>query len=59
LAQIGKALQSGDIAGAQQAAQAMLASRGGHHHHQGGQVVAATSPATPASGTGSLLNLTA
>jgi len=61
LAQIGQALQNGDLAGAQQATQAFLANRGGHHHHHGGtQTAAAASPtAATATGAGSLVNLTA
>jgi hypothetical protein len=64
LAQIGQALQNGDVAGAQKAAQQLQAQRGGHHHHHGGQQTAqsatpTTSTVQPASGSGSLLNLTA
>jgi hypothetical protein len=65
LAQIGQALQNGDVAGAQKAAQQLQAKRsGGHHHHHGAQQPAqsatpATSTVQPASGPGSLLNLTA
>jgi len=33
LAQIGQALQNGDLAGAQKAEQTMRSHRGGHHHH--------------------------
>jgi len=64
LAKIGQALQNGDLAGAQSAAQALQAKRSGHHHHHGAQQDAqsSTNPATPAqttNGSGSLLNLTA
>ncbi len=66
LAQIGKALQSGDLAAAQQAAQAWQAQRGGHHHHGGGQAGAPTGGTPQAgttqagtSGTGTVVNLTA
>jgi len=64
LAQIGQALNNGDVAGAQQVAQTFLASRSAHHHHHGGQGASPTpaSPSTSAaasSGPGSLLNLTA
>jgi hypothetical protein len=63
LAQIGKALQSGDLGAAQQAAQSLQAARGGqhHHHHQPTTPVVATAttqPPTPA-GAGSMFNLAA
>ena len=64
LAQIGQALKNGDVAGAQKAAQQIQAKHSGHHHHHGAQPAAqsatpATSTVQPASGPGSLLNLTA
>ena len=65
LAQIGKALQNGDIAGAQTATQQLQASRSGHHHHANStsstdaSMPAATPQVTTSSGIGSLLNLTA
>ncbi len=65
LGQIGQALQAGDLAGAQKAAQSWQAARSGHHHGHH-QTVAAPAP-TPAtsdtttatSGVGTLINLTA
>jgi len=68
LAQIGQALQNGDLAGAQQAAQAWQAQRSGQHHgHHGhhGQPPSATPPAasnpisTTANGPGGLLDVQA
>jgi hypothetical protein len=67
LAQIGQALQSGDLGAAQQAGAAMQAARsGGHHHHgtaaaQTGAVVSTPVTATGngTAGPGSLINLTA
>jgi len=63
LAQIGKALQSGDIGAAQQALQSLQSQSGahGHHHHGGGGGVQAPAPApAPAPvGQGTLLNITA
>jgi hypothetical protein len=62
LAQIGQALNVGDIAGARQATQTLLASRSAHHQHQGGQIPGASPVAASlgtSSGAGSLLNLTA
>ena len=67
LGQIGQALQAGDLAGAQKAAQSWQAARSGHHHGHH-QTVAApaptpaasdTSAATATSGVGTLINLTA
>jgi soluble cytochrome b562 len=67
LAQIGQALQNGDLASAQKAAQALQSSRGAHHHHHhGGQkadasaVSALTStPTTSSTDTGSILDMLA
>jgi len=56
LAQIGKALGNGDLAGAQQLAQAMRSGHGGHHH------AASSDPQTASAAggaPGSLINLTA
>ena len=62
LGQIGQALQAGDLAGAQKAAQSWQAARSGHHHDHGrvtapAPTVSDTSTAT--SGVGTLINLTA
>ncbi|MEY8878202.1 MAG: hypothetical protein AB9M60_16960 [Leptothrix sp. (in: b-proteobacteria)] len=65
LAQINQAVSSGDLAGAQQAAQAWQTSRaGGHHHHDGPASAAPAASSTPAmplaaSGPGSTLNVVA
>lgn len=59
LAQIGQALQNGDLAGAQKAGQQLLAGRAGHHHGHHRAQAASSTPATPSSGPGSLINLTA
>jgi hypothetical protein len=72
LAQIGQALQNGNLTGAQQALQTMQAGRShGHHHHgshQGGSAdstATSSTTATPtasiatSTGPGSLLNTTA
>jgi hypothetical protein len=62
LGQIGQALQAGDLAGAQKAAQSWQAARSGHHHgHQQATTPAPTAgdTSTAASGVGSLINLTA
>src|SRR5262249_27470038 len=56
LAQVGQALQKGDLADAQQAFQLLSKGLGHHHHH------AAPSPSTPqtvTSGTGTLINTSA
>ena len=50
LAQIGQALQNGDLAGAQKAMQTLQANRGGHHHHHHAQASTGASTASaPAS----------
>jgi hypothetical protein len=64
LAQIGQALQNGDLAGAQKAAQAFQSGHGHHHHHGGGQSSTASAASllgTQAanSSTGSAINTTA
>ncbi len=63
LAQVGKALQSGDLAAAQQAAQAWQSARSGHHHHTPAPsapvAAGATGSSSPTTGTGTVLNLTA
>ena len=60
LASIAQALQSGDLVGAQKAAQDFQAKRAGHHHHGGQtQASAAPAPVQTSSGSGSLLNVTA
>jgi hypothetical protein len=59
LAQLGQALQNGDLGAAQQAFSAL---RSGHHHHGGGAVsatAAAGSTTSTSSGTASLLASTA
>ena len=57
LAQIGQALQAGDLAGAQQAAMAWQATRSGHHHQHQAQATPAASSATGSGG--SSIHLTA
>jgi hypothetical protein len=64
LAQIGQALQVGNLAGAQKAAEAWQATRSSHHHHPHTQTAAAagttTADAAGATGTGtSSIHLTA
>lgn len=64
LAKLGKALQSGDLAGAQQVAQQMQARRAEHHRHSAEQASpAARAAPTPAvhhdPSVGSLINVTA
>lgn len=62
LAAIAQALQSGDLSGAQKAAQDFQTKRAGHHHHTGqGQTNSATTqaPTQNTTGPGSLLNITA
>lgn len=57
LASIAQALQSGDLAGAQKAAQDFQTKRAGHY--QGGQTSAAPAPLRPSGGLGQLLNIAA
>ena len=62
MGQSGQALQAGDLAGAQKAAQSWQAARSGHHH--GHHPAAAATPVasdttSPAAGVGSLINVTA
>lgn len=63
LGQLGQALQNGDLAGAQKAAQAMQSAHHGHHHHGGSSTssssTAAPAPAPAPAGTGTVINLTA
>ena len=64
LAQIGQALQNGDVAGAQQVAQNWQAQQAqrhhGHHGHSGTSAGTAPKPASASpSGVGTLLNVTA
>jgi len=60
LAQIGKALQAGDLAGARQAAQSLQAVRGGHQPHRSEQATAPASAVTASGsgGAGSVIHLT-
>jgi hypothetical protein len=64
LAQIGQALKSGDLAGAQKAAQTLASAHGHHHHrHSGGSAGASTPAPTSTSSIedtiGSLINTAA
>ena len=63
LAQIGQALLSGDLAGAQKTAQTFQAARSGHHHHHTAQAAPAatdsSAAATIESGVGGSIHLTA
>jgi hypothetical protein len=58
---LGKALQSGDLAAAQQAAQAWQAARSGHHHRHGTPAdSSATGTPLPApAGAGTVVDLAA
>jgi len=61
LAAIGQAVQKGDLAAAQQAAQAWQAARSGHHHERMASATPATTTVStdPSGGPGSLVDLKA